>query len=358
MKAKLKILCIVAVVLIIVNPCHSQLPSFGDLGFFNTYKENKFYWGLSFNTYGKVKSISQTKYKLENKSGKLIKGRKIGNFDNDSNFIIKFDEYGNIIESVKYSFLVKTEISYTYNYDDNGNIIEVRGYNPDSRWVSVDKYQYDNHGKLIEEEFFYSNIHKKCNHTYDDKDNVIETNCSKIHLFRFIDFLVDVFLIDDSESDENKNVFTRIMKSYDENQNLIKEVIYESRDNNRLVRIIETYTCEYDNNGKITKEFKKLDGGVDGKSTIEMKHYVDDQGYKSDTELNFDIGGLKMTIYTKIIRDLNGLVVEINENQITPFNKINYNEKFEYDSNNNVSKIYFFKNDKPKFIIERDIHYY
>lgn len=178
---KNKMALILTCLLLIVNHSYSQLPSFGDLGFMNTYKENKFYWGLSFDTCDKLKSIEQTKYKLVYKSGVLTKGKRIGAFDNDSNFYIKYDERGNIIAKQEYTSLGKQSRTYTHKYDECNNTFEVRGYNSDGEWVYLEKYTYNILGALIVEEYYDINTFKKYSHGYNENGNIIESLYTEIH---------------------------------------------------------------------------------------------------------------------------------------------------------------------------------
>jgi hypothetical protein len=162
------------------------------------------------------------------------------------------------------------------------------------------------------------------------------------------------------EVNREEDVYLKSFKSYNENGSLVKEITHKSNINENIGNVVETYTCEYDSTGNILKELKKTDIIGEAKSTIELNHYYNDQGIKTGTKLKFNFGGLKIHIDTKIIRDLNGSIIEILESQKNSLNKkiIKYSEKFEYDNYNNISKIYFFKNDKPKFLIERKIKYY
>ena len=355
MKIRLKILFIFLQLIFVVNHSYSQLPSYGDLGFLNTYKEKKFYWGISFDTFGKTKSIDQTKYKLSFKSGKLQKGRRIGDFDNDSNYYIKYDELGRVIETIDYP-KYSNHRSYTYNYDEFDNLIEVKGYNPNGDCVRVEKYTYDELNKLIQEEFFEANTYKKYTHCYNENDNNVETFYTELHGYSLIQFLADVFLLEESSREEA--VYLKSIKSYNENGRLVIEITHKSNINEINGNVTETYTCDYDSNGKLLKELKKTDIIGEAKSTIELNHYYNEKGLKIETKLMFDFGGLKIYINTIIVRDVNDFVKEIIENQKTIGGKIKYREKFEYDSFNNIFKIYFFKNDKPKFLIERKIEYY
>ena len=353
MKIRLKILFILLQLIFVVNHSYAQLPSYGDLGFLNTYKENKFYWGISFNNSSNVKSIEQTKYKLSFKSGKLIKGRKIGSFDNDSNYYVKFDELGRITETIDYPKGSNFR-TYTYDYDEFENLFRVKGFNSNGDCVSAEKYTYNELGKLIQEEFFQANTYKKYTHCYNE--NNVETFYTELHGYPLISFLLDELLL--GEAIREKAVYLKSIKSYNENGSLVKEITYISNINEINGNVIETYICDYDSNGNLLKELKKTDIIGEAKSTIELNHFYDKTGLKNNTKLRFDFGGLKIYINTIIVRDENGFVKEIIENQKSIGGKIKYSEKFEYDKYSNVSRIYFFKNDKPKFLIERKIEYF
>jgi hypothetical protein len=351
-------LWLLSYLLFIGNYSYSQLPSYGDLGFLNTYKAHKFYWGVTFNTNGKIKSIDQTKYMLRSKSGKLKKGKIIGAIGNDSNFQLKFDEAENLVYQIKFTPLGKIVTSYAYQYDESNHLIEIKGYDSQEECISLNKYTYDELGHLIDEEFITLNTYRKHTHSYDVSGNSIETHYTELHGYPFIMFLLDEFVSGEAKGEDD--TYLMAIKSYDIQGNLIQELTYHSNSEKIIGALLETYTCEYNLSGYLSKEFKKIDPIREAKLAIELSHYYDNKGLKTGTNLRFDFGGMKVFINTKLIRDVNGTILEIIENQNTSLNKkiIKYNEKFEYDSYSNISKIYFFKNDKPKRVIERKIEYY
>lgn len=170
--------------------------------------------------------------------------------------------------------------------------------------------------------------------------------------------MVDVFVFEESSREED--ICLRLYKSYDENGNLVKDMTYDSNCNwdKNLVNLREIYICEYDSNGNLLKEQKKDYRVGEGKSSIELIHKYDNEGLKKGTNLIYDLRGMTVNIITNFVRDENRKIIEIIENQKTPYNKIKYSEKFEYDNYNNILKIFFFKNDKPKYLIERQLEYY
>lgn len=388
-----------------VNPCHSQLPRLSDLGeFLFNYKENKFYWGLSFDFNGNIKSIDQKKYRLVSKSGSLQRGRFIQT-DNQTNLYMEFDENENVVEiKYNYSTQVKTnkyinvynenkqliEIkvcgadgklkeTYTQIYDENNKIIEIKGANAKGAFINKKTYKYDTIGHIIEKEWIVdSNTYKKYVYSYDENDNLIEivyTNLNYtswgeiIFQIAFEATVCSILKIDPpdpndpndpaygSQTNSSKNTFLRIEKKYDDHKNVIEESIYNIEYQTYPGALIEKYTAEYDVNGKILKELR-TQFKSDANTSVELHHNYDENGYKIGTHLIFVQYDLKTEIKSTIINDEYGKVIEIIENLKNPFNKIKFSEKFEYDSNNNISRIYFFKKDKPKYVIERKIEYF
>lgn len=402
MKAHLKILIFIYLILTI-RPCHSQLQSINELGNFRyTYKHNKFYWGLPFNLNGNIKSIDQKKYRLISKSGKLERGRVIQS-DDDSNISLKFDEYGNVVENSHYNYPIKIETTHIENsYDDKGNIIESKTYAQDGKLLETRKYKYDENynltevmgtnaenqlinsiiykydeiGRITEKEWIVdSNTYKKYSYSYDENDNPIEivyTNLNYNDLFDVIfqtAFEASLYLalnldppnpsdpLDpaySSGSDKPKDFYLRIERNYDEQKNLIEETIYDIEYQKYPGQLIEKYNCEYDNNENIVKELRTR-----GDTSVELHHKYDANGYKIETNLHYiQFSDFKTEIKSIIMNDDEGKAIEIIEYIKTKYSAIKFSESFEYDSNNNVSKIYFFKKDKPKYVIERKIEYY
>lgn len=405
MKKLVKITHHLLFILLIVNYSYSQTSRLRELGsFLYTYKHNKFYWGLSFELNDNIKSIEQKKYRLISKSGKLIRGRSIKS-DNDSNIFLKFDEYGNVVEEKYYNYPFKAKSThkmniydaygnimeiklyasdgklqeiYNFIYDENTNLIEIKGNNTKRQLINNIKYTYDEIGHVIEKEWIVdSNTYKKYGYSYDKNDNLIEIIYTNLNYNDLVDVifqtafevaLYSAFNLDlpdpydpldpayGTVTDKPKNIYLRIERKYDDNRNLIEETIYNIEYQKYPDKWIEKYVCEYDNNGNIVKELRKR-----GNTSIELYHNYDDNGYKVETHLIYiQFEDLKTEIKSTIINDEEGKVIEIIENLKNSVKKniINFSEKFEYDNYNNISKIYFFKNDKPKFLIERKIEYY
>ena len=241
--------------------------------------------------------------------------------------------------------------------DKIGNLIEVKGYKPNGSCVYMEKYTYNNNQKLIQEEIFQLNTYKKYTYDYDKNNRIIESFYSELHGYPLVSFLADVIVL--GEANREEDVYLKSIEFYNENDQLVKEITYSSNITENIGNVVETYTCDYDSNGNPLKELKIMDNLSEIKSTFQLNHLYDDKGLKTETKLRFDFGGIIWNIKSMIIRDRDGIIKEIIENQNNSINKkiIRYREKFEYDNYNNISKIYFFKNNKPKYIIEREIKY-
>jgi hypothetical protein len=95
---------------------------------------------------GKVKTLTETEFKVVNKFGEIQKGEII---DKD---IYTFNEIGNKIEKTHYGSdgsLIENDI---YKYDDKGNKTEENQYNSAGSLTSKSTYKYSDKDNMTEEE--------------------------------------------------------------------------------------------------------------------------------------------------------------------------------------------------------------
>ena len=146
--------------------------------------------------YGDVESVVMTKYKLEEKSGEVVRGC-ILDYDkyyfNDTGDVIeyasyrldgsfgykhiyKYDSSGNMVEEALYNSDGSLFEKGIYKYDSSGNKIEGAGYNSDGSLDEKEIYKYDSSGNMIEEALYYSSgsLSYKHIYKYDSRGNVIE----------------------------------------------------------------------------------------------------------------------------------------------------------------------------------------
>ena len=353
MKKRFTRLAVLLFFLLGAGELRSQLSNIQNSNYLNTYETNKFYWGVTWQEYGSIRSINQTKYRLSIQEGKYMKGERISNLDNRSNIRMQFDEFGNLIGKDQDYMGTRSE-TYSYRYDAYGNLLEIKTHDKSGDWRRSEIYTYDEFGQLLQEEIVSSDTYMKYYYNYNEYGEIVDTFYTEWHGYSLVEFFMEVWVLE--EPVHQKDVYLRIVSSYDANGNLVEENTHYSNEDNVLGGIIETYSLEYDENGNLLREFKKDLTQGSGKYYMELVYMYDDKGLLTGTRFTHKI--IDLTINTEIFRDERGRVAEIIENQKVLFNTVKHSEKFEYDAHGNVHRIYFFKNDKPKFMIERVIEYY
>lgn len=119
---------------------------------------------------GKVKTLTETKYKAVDSFGELQTG------DIERKNIIVFDEKGIKIEESQYDSNDSLEHKYTYKYDDKGNEIEMNSFKSDGSLKFKNTYKYDDKGNKTEENSYASNgkLNYKNTYKYDAMGNETE----------------------------------------------------------------------------------------------------------------------------------------------------------------------------------------
>ena len=92
---------------------------------------------------GKVRSYSEISYEVENRFGKIEKGKRGHEYFFETDYQSKYDEKGNKIEENRYDSDGSLEEKSTYKYDEKGNKIERNRYNSDGSLDSKETYKYE-----------------------------------------------------------------------------------------------------------------------------------------------------------------------------------------------------------------------
>jgi len=129
---------------------------------------------------GKVKSITETSFKVEEKFGEYVKGQRDGIHDQYDELNLQFNTDGNLTQELRiylsgpaskrvylfdnqrrcieerFSYIKRNEESYRDQfsvknyYDDYGNVIFKENYSPDGKITEIDTLYYNKDGNLIE----------------------------------------------------------------------------------------------------------------------------------------------------------------------------------------------------------------
>ena len=258
--------------------------------------------------HGKVKVLLLTQYEVDDKFGKLIKG-KISYvekyfFDNRGYMkkLIIYGKDGNPREELRYYYNSKDELNkFTVSNVAQAKALEKR--------LGKAKNELEKEIIMLSEiDFFY---YEDFFYKYDKKGNVIEDNLGTFDS-KYLDF---------STSMGEKNKYY-----YDNSNKIIKRELYGSANPNKIYL---TWLNRRDSNGNLIEQIESssYDYGI-------RERIV--SNYNSNNEL------IKQKTYNH-----KGVVVE---------NKSL--EYLEYDVNKNWVKLIFYRNDNPLVITERDIKYY
>ncbi|PKH68903.1 hypothetical protein CXF59_01095 [Flavobacterium sp. ALD4] len=255
--------------------------------------------------FGKAKSIREISYVAHDKFGKVSKGEIKGDILHQD-FLKKFNNNGNNIETIIYSSDGSLYEKYINKFDEKGNEIEKNIY--DSNNILKWKYliKFDDKGNMTEKNYYNSdgNLNSKETNKYDDKGNKIEENYYGIEQ------------ISGSESFSTRWTFKH------NDQNKSTEWYYHIPGNEPLLN----YIYKYDDNG----------------NQIEWSGYnLGIPNFK--TYANYDINGnlLELKSY------------ETNERLIS-----HEYHKYQFDKNENWIQRIDYVDEVPKFIIQREIEYY
>ncbi len=179
---------------------------------------------------GNVKSLHETFYKAEHKSGEIIKGKKICN-EGGYESKISFNDKGYKTEDTRFKVDGSPSAKLVYAYNDKSDRIEEDKYNTDGSVAHKSKfdYKYDDTGKMIEKDWFKEDGSSdgKEVYKYDEKGNIIEKN---------------VFRADGT-------LDWRTADKYNDKGNVIETIEYKSSG-----EIILRFVFKYNDYGKVVEE--------------------------------------------------------------------------------------------------------
>ena len=205
------------------------------------------------NLIGKVKSFTETSYKVKKAFGKIEKGqreRKDG-FLSYNDFQNVYDKNGNIIELNFYEEGRIYKLNYRYN-DEKEEKIGYDFYNADGSLYHKIVFKYDDKGNVIEEKVYDTNdsLNYKSLYKYDIYGNRIEEN----------------------DYDASGTLNNKVVYKYDVTGNKVEQNGYNADGD-----LVNKITFKYDDKGNIIDENGyNADGSLNYKWTY--KYEYDDQG--------------------------------------------------------------------------------
>ena len=254
----------------------------------------------------------------------------------------KYNEKGNLIQKNNYynSIDRKSEDITTYMYNEKGNQIESNSYNDVGKLESKTIYKYDEKGKEIESNTYNvsGKLERKYTYKYDEKGNTISFNNygadgSLGHKYTY-------------KYDEKGKLIEENSLIYDDKGNLIVECVYGMDD-----PINYKYIYGYDKKGNQIESNSY--NGV-GKLESKSKYKYDEKGNKIE-ENNYGADGSLNSKYTYKY-DEKGNLVE--ENEYDGSGKLDRKTNTEYDSEGNWIKTIIPSHLETTIIEERIIEYY
>jgi hypothetical protein len=248
---------------------------------------------------GKVKTLTETKYKAVDAAGEIRKG------DTISKYITLFNEKGNTVEiSVQESH--KPLKKYIDKYDNKGNMIEEDTYNSEGKLQGKSTYKYDDKGKNIENSVYdsISRLLNRYTSKFDKKGEMIERyvyNSDTISyvykdIFKYDEygnrieyitynpdnslFSKDINKFDDdgncielSTYDPDGSLFSKESYKYNENRNTTENISYSYSKTRDVLVSKTTYKYKYDKTGNWIKVTEFEDGIAKDITEREITYY-------------------------------------------------------------------------------------
>ena len=127
-------------------------------------------WKEDFPLYGDVESVVETRYKLEDKFGEVVRG------GIRHRYKYYFNYAGDVIKAGPCNSDGSLSAKWLYKYDSYGNMIEIARYRSNGSLVGKDIYKYDSSGNMVEEAWYdsYGSLNLKLIYKYDSRENMIE----------------------------------------------------------------------------------------------------------------------------------------------------------------------------------------
>ena len=266
---------------------------------------------------GQVKQIKQDKFWAQDKFGEIIQGKKFkGGAGGSTLFLKKFNDKGNVVESIYYdeegiprhqiqchylgnvvesnyydeegalTFKIKTKynngslielngysandslLSKTINkHDSKGNIIESNTYTPDGRIVKKHILNYDDNSNQVGEisEQIDDGSKQRTIKKYDITGNIIESKTERYHDAGWFCIGHEINKYDEKSNKIEENLldnndgtlYSRTLLKYDDKSNVVVKSVYSA---DGSLRYKNTYKYDYDDKGNWVK---KIDFDID-----------------------------------------------------------------------------------------------
>lgn len=254
------------------------------------------------NLQGEVFSLTEYSYRANESYGNLLKGERARRYTLENDFYKKYDVNGRKIEEGKYDDYSDGGLLYKieYTYDKNGILTEGNYFSTNDEFIRKQTYLYDKTGNLTEKSSinFDGSFAGKVTYVYDELGNIIEENIYN-----------------------KSNQITKMTYQYDSLRHKIEEKYFN----------------------------------INGSLSVLTKYKYDEKGFMIEENKEYfpDIDILSKKITYKY--DLHGNIIEENSDGSLGGK---WTFKYEYDRHHNWSKQIAFKEEKPMYIIEREISYF
>jgi hypothetical protein len=251
------------------------------------------------NIQGNVHSLKEFSYKAKENFGSLTKGERVRRNTLEHDFYNIYDRNGRKIEENIYDDYSDGGLIYklVFSYGKNGNLIEGNYYNTNNEFLRKQTYVYDKFGNMIE----------KASTNFDG-------------------------------SFGGKSTF-----KYDDFGNKIEEIIYSTPNQS-----LKT-TCQYDSVRNKTEENYY---NIKGVLHASIKYKYDKRRLVIEEDNKNELYSIK----TSYKYDINGNKIEENSEGSFLGEKLIF--KYDYDRHHNWTRQVVFKENKPIYIVEREILYY
>jgi len=279
----------------------------------------------TFELQGKVKSITEISYSVEEKFGKIVKGKKARDYNRKAHEVkVSFDENQNIVEIKVFDTADNYlgEISYEYinnkkseenHFDTNDNLTYKKIWKFDKKENITELAEYKSNGNLISKtNYLYNQVgEEKEINTYDSNAKLLS---KRIYEYDYGD---NFKIVEIKSYDAEDSLTYKAVTKYDSNDIRIESQSWNQKDD------VKKWKYKHDKNGNMVESYRE-----DEDAKVTWKY----DKFGNMTELkNFNPGG-SLNIHMEL--------------------------KYEYDNNDNWTKRLKLENNIPQYIVERQIEYY
>lgn len=309
----------------------------------------------SLNLKGNVKSVKETTYEAIEEFSEIIKGKRkaiVLGVPLDS--YITFNSDGNIIENNKFYSDGSLGFRETFKYD--GNTTEKTYLNTSRGEIRKELSVYDDKRNLVERKDISENkvinVYKY-KYNYDNQGNITHIYIEEGNLFENYKYNSKGKLLEMLRFSPSGHIITKFTCKYYENGNLLETEELSYSDDSV---IYSQKTEKYGINGKISMYIQTYKGILDYK----IKYRYNEKGSiveRLEYKLDLENGSNEefLDINEKYIYDSSNNLIK----KMTTYNdSSNSTEKFKYDKNGNWVEKILFSNNTPEYIVERHIVYY